>query len=75
MTAKEFKEIRKKLRFSQAEMAEKLKLDQSTISAYETGRRPIMGTVAELLKRIYEEAVSIPATCICRETRTAHHVH
>lgn len=50
------RKLRKSLRLSQAEMAKRLGLDQSTVSRLEQGRRKVEGPVAILLEQIAETA-------------------
>jgi DNA-binding transcriptional regulator YiaG len=54
MTAKQFERKRKLLWKSQAQAAEAIGVDQSAISNWETGRRPVPGIVVKFLECIEE---------------------
>jgi DNA-binding transcriptional regulator YiaG len=54
MTALQFTTRRKKLFRSQAQAAEAMGVDQSTLSRWETGCRPVPGIVVKFLECIAE---------------------
>ena len=55
MTKEQFKTIRKKLQYTQHELANLLGVDAMTVSRYETGNIEISKTISILLYRIYQD--------------------
>lgn len=52
MTPAALRKLRKRLKFSQAEMAEELGVNQTTIHRWERGERPITGPARRLLEQM-----------------------
>ena len=55
MTANQFKRLRKELGLKQAEMAEQLEVNESAVSYWETGARPIPPYIAKLIRYVEKE--------------------
>jgi len=55
ITKEQFKTIRKKLQYTQHELANLLGVDAMTVSRYETGNIEISKTISILLHRIYQD--------------------
>ena len=55
ITKEQFKTIRKKLQYTQYELANLLGVDAMTVSRYETGNIEISKTISILLHRIYQD--------------------
>ena len=58
ITKEQYKQIRTRLKYTQAEFATELGIDKQTVSRHETGERGISKTIAILIGYIFEKQKS-----------------